>query len=438
MKKIKKLMIIILLVIIIVGALIVLLKKLNQKKEEGNISVDNGEEVTQKSDEYGYVELSDYGLYYSINDILSKYVNLMTSNEVQDIEDEGSAEYTDSNQNMDIIYSLLDKNYVKNYNISVNNVKNVIYKLDDNAKIIPINIKIKYGENINTCIVNTYIIGNNVEEKKFIVRLDNKNETFSIEFVNNDDIEYAKIINDDTININEYNHFDVQIATNEQIAMNYLEQYKNLAENIPQIVYDNYLDDSYKELRFGSLEEYMKYIEDNKLELESIRTDKYLCNDLNDGKMEYVCKDQYDNVYVFDINSIFDYKIKLDNYTILTDKFKTEYQSANDNKKVQMNTDRFIQMLNRHDYKSSYNCISKEFKDNYFSTEDEFIDFIKQNFFDYNDLNFGDFSKEGANLFKYSIKIEDLTGNNEDGKNVNMIMQLNNDFDFEIAFEMLV
>ena len=51
-------------------------------------------------------------------------------------------------------------------------------------------------------------------------------------------------------------------------------------------------------------------------------------------------------------------------------------------------------------------------------------------------MNFGDFSKEGANLFKYSIKIEDLTGNNEDGKNVNMIMQLNNDFDFEIAFEM--
>lgn len=436
MEKLKKLMIIILLIIVIVSILIILLGKLNQKKEESNISIDDGEEIIQEKDENGYAELNDYGLYYSINNILSKYINIVTSNEIQDIEEESNKEYTDYSQNMDMIYSLLDKKYINNYKITVNNVEKFIYELDDNVKIIPINIKIKYGENINTCIVNAYIIGNNIEEKKFIIRLDNKNETFSMEFINNDDVKENNIDNEDRIQVNDYNHFEIQVATNEEIAMNYLEQYKNLAERAPQIVYDNYLDDNYKKLKFESLEEFKKYIESNKEELESIRTNKYLYNDLGDGKAEYVCKDQYNNVYIFDINSIFDYKIKLDNYTLLTDKFKTEYKNANDSKKVQMNTDRFIQMLNRHDYKSLYNCISNDFKNNYFGTEEEFVDFIKQHFFDYNNLSFKEFSKEGTKLFKYTISVEDLTENDKEVKTVNMIMQINNDFDFEIAFEM--
>ena len=436
MEKLKKLMIIILLIIVIVSILIILLGKLNQKKEESNISIDDGEEIIQEKDENGYAELNDYGLYYSINNILSKYINIVTSNEIQDIEEESNKEYTDYSQNMDMIYSLLDKKYINNYKITVNNVEKFIYELDDNVKIIPINIKIKYGENINTCIVNAYIIGNNIEEKEFIIRLDNKNETFSMEFINNDDVKENNIDNEDRIQVNDYNHFEIQVATNEEIAMNYLEQYKNLAERAPQIVYDNYLDDNYKKLKFESLEEFKKYIESNKEELESIRTNKYLYNDLGDGKAEYVCKDQYNNVYIFDINSIFDYKIKLDNYTLLTDKFKTEYKNANDSKKVQMNTDRFIQMLNRHDYKSLYNCISNDFKNNYFGTEEEFVDFIKQHFFDYNNLSFKEFSKEGTKLFKYTISVEDLTENDKEVKTVNMIMQINNDFDFEIAFEM--
>ena len=436
MEKLKKLMIIILLIIVIVSILIILLGKLNQKKEESNISIDDGEEIIQEKDENGYAELNDYGLYYSINNILSKYINIVTSNEIQDIEEESNKENTDYSQNMDMIYSLLDKKYINNYKITVNNVEKFIYELDDNVKIIPINIKIKYGENINTCIVNAYIIGNNIEEKEFIIRLDNKNETFSMEFINNDDVKENNIDNEDRIQVNDYNHFEIQVATNEEIAMNYLEQYKNLAERAPQIVYDNYLDDNYKKLKFESLEEFKKYIESNKEELESIRTNKYLYNDLGDGKAEYVCKDQYNNVYIFDINSIFDYKIKLDNYTLLTDKFKTEYKNANDSKKVQMNTDRFIQMLNRHDYKSLYNCISNDFKNNYFGTEEEFVDFIKQHFFDYNNLSFKEFSKEGTKLFKYTISVEDLTENDKEVKTVNMIMQINNDFDFEIAFEM--
>ena len=115
---------------------------------------------------------------------------------------------------------------------------------------------------------------------------------------------------------------------------------------------------------------------------------------------------------------------------------QTEYKNANDSKKVQMNTDRFIQMLNRHDYKSLYNCISNDFKNNYFGTEEEFVDFIKQHFFDYNNLSFKEFSKEGTKLFKYTISVEDLTENDKEVKTVNMIMQINNDFDFEIAFEM--
>ena len=42
-----------------------------------------------------------------------------------------------------------------------------------------------------------------------------------------------------------------------------------------------------------------------------------------------------------------------------------------------MNVDKFFQMINRKDYKTSYKCLADSYKNNYFKTENDFANFVK-------------------------------------------------------------
>ena len=37
-----------------------------------------------------------------------------------------------------------------------------------------------------------------------------------------------------------------------------------------------------------------------------------------------------------------------------------------------MNIDKFFQMINRQDYDAAYNCLAQSYRNNYFTTEEEF------------------------------------------------------------------
>ena len=152
--------------------------------------------------------------------------------------------------------------------------------------------------------------------------------------------------------------------------------------------------------------------------------------------IEYVGKDQFGNLYIFNEYNNQSIDIKLDTYTINTDIFIKEYEKATDEKKVQMNIDKFIQMINRHDYISSYNCISEGFKNNYFSTQEDFENYIKNNFFKYNNFEFKSYEKKGSNIYVYTIQLTDLTGENQDLREIDIIMKLNEELNFEMSFGM--
>ena len=128
------------------------------------------------------------------------------------------------------------------------------------------------------------------------------------------------------------------------------------------------------------------------------------------------------------------YEVLLDNYTITTNKFKETYSEANNEKKVQMNVDKFIQMINRHDYKTSYNCISSGFKKNYLDTQEKFEEYMKNVFFEYNKFEFRNIEQKGSNLYTVTLNITDLTEESSEARNVTIIMQLNDDLDFEMSF----
>jgi len=229
-----------------------------------------------------------------------------------------------------------------------------------------------------------------IKELYIVVNLDIKNKTYSINPLNYEieNIDDVKLENKNiSIESNMNNSYKNQNITNEYVTNEYFLLYKRLTLSKPEVVY-NLMPDDYREKRFGSIENFIKYVNDNREEILKINLSKYLVNNYDDY-VEYVAKDQYDNLYIF--KELYDNErttIELDTYTIAGDKFRDTYNNSSDEKKVQMNIDKFIQMINRHDYITSYNCISESFKNNYFKTQEEFENYIKNQFFSYNKIGF--------------------------------------------------
>lgn len=300
-------------------------------------------------------------------------------------------------------------------------------------------MKVKYGDNISTYILKVYLNGNELEEKYFIIRTDNKNQTFSIEFITNNqgNIENIKFEeNNDIIEENEYNQFKIEIIKTDKVAQNYLEHYKKLSIQFPEVVYNNYLDKNYRDKRFGSLENYKRYIEDNKRELEYIQITKYFV-DAENNETKYVCLDQYENTYVFTTTAVMQYNVILDTYTIESDKFKSTYNSSDNQNKVMMNVDKFVKMLNNRDYISIYNLLDNTFRNKEFAKEEEFEKYFRNNYPLHYKVEYYSFEERGNNTFIQKVKFLDITGLSSDSIDFTIIMKLNDDTKFTMSFEVL-
>lgn len=391
--------------------------------EEIDFSTTQVETVTEKID------------YYTVRNCINQYLSYL--NEDSSIYYVGDEMNTDMQK--DYIYNLLSSEYKEKNNITIENLLSKINTVNQEQTFIPLKMKVLQKENVNKYIVygviQTTIDNEFIKECYMIVNLDYNNKTFSIEPIENsyNSIEEIEIQNSDiSIQSNDNNIYTSQKITNEYVTKEYFILYKKLAISKPDIIY-NMMSEDYRNLRFGSLEEFKEYINNNKEEISKITLKQYLVNNY-DNYIEYVGKDQFGNLYIFNEYKDQSIQIKLDTYTVNEDVFVSEYEKATEEKKVQMNIDKFIQMLNRHDYKSSYNCIAESFKNNYFGTQEEFENYIKNNFFSYNKFEFENFEKKGSNIYVYNIEVTDLTGENTEVRNINIIMQLNDNLDFEMSF----
>lgn len=448
MQKIKKILILLFVAIIVLMIVIYLLlqKQVNKQDNQNENTANYGGDISPIEYNNGFSEVSDYTIFFSIENAIEKYEKICKFNIDADYsdtniyinEDEYLLEIKNEEQRKKAIYDLLDKDYISNNKITIENINKFIFDIDTDTVLVPKRLIYKYGTNINTYIYETYFIKNQkVENKAFIVRVNNKNSTFSIEFVNDEfeDISGLKVnINDESIENTGYNKFSIKSVKTEQVAKEHLDNYKELVMANPSIIYNDYLNDEYKETRYGSLEYFEKYVNENIEEIRKCQLTKYAMESISDNKEQYVCVDQYGNYYIFDESSTMQYTVKFDNYTITTDKFKEAYSKANNEKKVQMNVDKFIQMINRHDYKTSYNCISSGFKKNYLDTQEKFEEYMKNVFFEYNNFEFRNIEQKGSNLYTVTLNITDLTEESSETRNVTIIMQLNDDLDFEMSF----
>ena len=321
-------------------------------------------------------------------------------------------------------FSATDYNYYGGYSLNINNM----YVADISVSM---KIYLVYGSIVNT-----------QEEVKLMVVLDNNNSTYEIypqKYVQQNQLENLR--SGDTINFskdsvdkNDFNTFKYKNTDFQTVAMDYFNNYKNLLSNNAEALY-NVLDKEYREKRFGSLQDFQEYLNSNREELEGANVSSYLVNNY-DNYTEYVCKDQYENLYIFRATAVMKYSLLLDTYTITTDEFKQQYQNSSNENKVKLNVDKWFDMINNRDYKNAFNYLDETFRTNNLKNDpNTFEAYMRDQYPLHYQVLYGEITERNG-TYVQSVKLKDITGEDSTEYMLDIIMQLQDDMNFVMSFTM--
>lgn len=432
-KKIIRIMIILLICIIIISGLLVVIY-LNNRSDSGidifNSNLSKGEIGEEKV--YNELEkVSSKTDFYTVINCINSYLNALNKN---------SSTYYIANDyqqkiQIEYLYNILSKEYMEENNINKDNIMNNLEIYEEKMLFIPLGMEILKNKNVDKYMVHGIIQNlqnKNIKTINIIVNLDLKNNTYSIEpIINQKQIENKNI----QIEKNSYNIYMIPNVNNQYIINEYLSVYRLLALSSPKDIY-NMLDESYREKRFENQANFEKYIYENSTEISKIKLKQYLVNNY-DTYTEYVAKDQNDNLYIFKETNVGEFTITLDTYTLEQEKFNVEYKKATNKDKVIMNIDKFFQMINAKDYKTSYKILNNNFKNLNFKTEDSFKDYMKSKLYNYNDVAYINYSDEISGVFTYYIEISNRENKSDKKIKMNIVMQLLEGTDYTLSFEIL-
>ncbi len=432
MDRIKKIIIVLSIAIVLVIAGLLILKFNIKPEEEEKIepveNLDIGK--TYENNSNGFQILDDGTIFYTITNTLNHYL-LALNYQNKDIYNFYNIQ--NEEQQKEIILSLLDKQYGEQ-------IKEYVDKVDYSYNLIPVDIRVKYGEKIITYLVEIYLENMEtmeLENKYYVIRTDNQSASFSIEPILEEvkDIDTIAVEDkQDRISSNDYNQYQIETISMERLIKIYMSQFVNMMVNHTELAYDKYLDQEYKKKRFGDVNQFKDYVNKNKEELKKLRATQYLLESDEKGK-KYVVKDQYENVYEFNEKSTMSYTVRLDTYTILSDKFKETYHKAREQNKVMMNVDKWIQMLNARDYKNAYELLDETYRNNTFGGEDVFEQKMREVLPLHYSAEYKDFSKEGDTCL-LKVTLSDMTKETAESKTISIFMKLLEETDFVMSFAM--
>ena len=358
--------------------------------------------------------VTDHSTFFSVGDAIQDYLNSISFN-IEDIslqpvrgskmpnaatlyaQDEG---IMDEKSKRQAIYNFLNPNYISHNGITT---ENVLEKVPNNGKVefTPLEMYQLLGNYRTQYAVYGEMENMETEEKTqsyFIVDVDKTNSSFYItpvEFSKYANVKDIPLSDEDTsIELNDNNYFSYTVMQENDIMLKYFSYYKRLMQENPDMAY-LLLDEEYRNKRFGSVEEFKNYVSKNQEEIQTYVAKEYEVNNLEDGT-EYICQDQYKHSYIFKVSAVMQFQVKLDTYTIESDEVKQRYQNADERRKVEMNVDKWIQMLNYRDYKAAYAVLDESFKAQYFQTVEWFEEYMRGKFPYYYGLNLSDYSNEAG------------------------------------------
>lgn len=433
MKKLKIIIGIIVVIIVILIISIVLIQQ-REKNEQEN-AVTPGVELENIATERKEIERTEYNI---VNNAVTAYMQAlnMNSSRYYGRDDSGNfVEIVTEDDKMGFIIDLLSSEYISQNNITTQNLEQYVDTKEEQMLFVPVQMKKLVDENVSTFVTYGIVENLNYEldsEVTLIVNVDFNNRTFSIEPTTQDYDEINSVSQDITsIEKNDNNQYSSTTINTENTVRDYINQYKRLVLVAPELVYEKF-DETYRNQRFGSLENFENYITKNADEIKNIFLDEYLSNTYNDYT-QYVGRDEYDNTYIFNEKDILDYTIQLDTYTILTDSFKTAYDEGDTTMKVRMNIDRWVDMLNNRDYHSAYQYLDETFRNNNFGSEEAFEQYMREHFPSHYQLQVGQFTETNQTCTQY-IVLTDMTGETDEEIENTIIMQLKDDYDFVMSF----
>lgn len=441
MKNIKKIIIcIIVLIIIVIAALIfILIRKQDNNTIENNNTVINNNESTADSEintEQTEENISSEN-FLQVKQIIQSYLDILNKNNSAYYRKDETGEFVKTVSDEEIkqsIYNKLSENYIEQNDITVENVYDFVDDNEESLIAIIVDMEKNINNGISQYIVHTANLSNDtlVGEKYYIINVNDSEKAYSVE-----PIENTENISTEPVQItkNDGNSIPNVRVNDETICNEYLLNLKRLMVYLPEIAFDK-LDEEYRNKRFQNIDNFKKYVEENKDYINTLTLDKYLKNEYEDYT-EYVCMYQHQNTYVFNVKEAVDYTVKLDTYTLITDKFKSTYESADNQTKVMMNMNKWVEMINNKDYENAYNLLDETYRNNTYENLEDFKQRAKATFTSYYTVEYSDFSEEnGTYILGYSLK--DKLSDFDPGISGNVLMKFKEGTDFVMSFEMTV
>lgn len=344
-------------------------------------------------------------------------------------------------ESIEKVYSLLDEEYIQYKQITLDNITSKLPEVKD----VVINIKDMYvvekSANLSAYFVyGSLKYGTQYNSFSIMVKVDRKNNTYKVllgDYVEEyyKDLKIDKQLEfttEEEIEKNSYNKFDYESVSDEEYINDLFTHYKNSLRENKEKSYE-LLDEEYKKQCFDNVEEYLSYLETNYRKIVTANLDSYGKNK-NGNYTEYLFKDSKGNYYIFRETAPFEYTVMLDSYVIPTADFTEQYNDSSEVEKVILNIKKFFMGIENKNYGYSYNLLSETFRSNEFPTKADFTNYIKQNLFEENEVNYTSYEKKNG-LYIYNIEVTDATGNSSEEKTFNIIVRLNGGTDFEMSFE---
>lgn len=434
MKKIIIAIIIILILLMITTGVLLFMLKNNDEPVEENVEGDVGEDMD--FNETTVEQVTDNISFFSVQNCIQGYLNTINLKS-SSYYDNYDKQIVTNNEIATMIYNLLSKEYIEENSITISNVFEHIDKVEENLIFVPLKMKYLFVKNMTKYAVYGYCIdwdNKYVKDLAFIVNVDEENETYSITPLNTD---RYKTVEDISLNRKEFtisskdntNDFIAQNITDQYLCQQYFLMQKRLMLSRPEISY-NYIDEEYKNKRFGSLENYTKYISENKSHILKMTVKGYDVKRLGDTA-QYMCKDQYGNYYLFNVEKVFDYKVLLDIYTIEQETAISAYDGYSKRQKIAYNVNKWVQMVNNKDYQGTYNLLNDTFRSNNWKSVQEFENFIKSNYPSYYEIEYGKYEENGESSVQ-TIILKDME-EKEENKTVTLIIKLKEEMNFEMS-----
>lgn len=443
MKKIIKTIIIILIIII----MCIFIWLLNLKKNGVQKQARDNEGKQAIGVNYNEKSVDSPTTFYTIQNIVQKYLSYTHLDYEKQEQDDTNIQLetlakayhiTNREEKEKAILNLLDINYIEKNNITLKNINEFI-EIDEEGlqECRVLEIREKKYEQFEVYAVYAKVVMENNEEKYefFKVTLDEYNTTCMIQ-----PIREAHSINEIELNSpenlekieNTGNNLYTYVRVNEgEMAEKYFKEYKEILLDNTYEAYQK-LEEKYRDKRYENYENFQKFVDDNKEEIANSYISKYLTN-VKENSREYVCQDNYSNLYIFDTTAVMQYTVQLDTYTIPTEKFTTTYNSSNDQKKVMMNVDKWIQMLNNRDYTAAYKVLDETYRNNTFGSEEQFEAIMREKLPLHYKAEYSNFSEENG-IYIQEIELSDITGKSTETIKISIIMQLKEDLDFVMSF----